>query len=426
MQDMTKRPPKSEQRVTEMTPARIVFAVSLVAIGLFAGILVGYALYPVVAARVPNIPNPQATETAVSTTSLAPTTPPDAAVTPFPSPTLGATVMEQRSTPPPPTAASTAVALEFSEGSFEYGRSANDNPLVAYRLGNGPSARLIVGAIHGGYELNTAELVSETLEYYQTNPDQIPPSVTLYLVPVANPDGAVAGTDAVVGRMNGHGVDLNRNWDYQHQITATHGTREVSAGEYAFSEPETDTLRQLIESARIELVIFYHSAYGGVVFSGAEPENSATRQLADMLASEIGYGYRHMTEGIPGQITTGDSIDWLSAKKGIAGAEIELTTHGSILGTPEYDANLQGIQAFLEWEIPGVGPASSGEEGDTVYTVQKGDTIYAIISHLCDSELSLQEYVDLAARIVEVNQLADVDDVYPGQELTILGCDGDE
>ena len=88
-------------------------------------------------------------------------------------------------------------------------------------------------------EWNTTVLVEEILSTLQHDPELIPPDVTLYVIPCANPDGAAAGTDAIHGRVNGNNVDLNRNWDYQHQPVATHEKRPVSGGERAFSEPET-------------------------------------------------------------------------------------------------------------------------------------------------------------------------------------------
>jgi hypothetical protein len=63
---------------------------------------------------------------------------------------------------------------------------------------------------------------------------------------------------------------LNRNWDYQWQMTATHGMRVVSAGSYPFSEPETAALRDFILLNDVELVIFYHSAMGVVFLWGRQ------------------------------------------------------------------------------------------------------------------------------------------------------------
>lgn len=231
---------------------------------------------------------------------------------------------------------------------FVFGQSAGGRDLVVYRLGAGSSVRAIIGGLHGGYEANTVRLVNHALEYLRASPSTIPKNVTLYVVPLANPDGFAAGTDAVYGRMNANGVDLNRNWDYRWQKTATHGTRPVSAGDFAFSEPETAALRDLILTRDIEMVIFYHSSLGKV-FPAAEADGTATAELAKMMAQVT--GYRYAPEGVPGQITTGDAIDWLSTQ-GITAIEIELATHQDM----EWERNLPGLLAFLNWAVPGGAP----------------------------------------------------------------------
>jgi len=200
--------------------------------------------------------------------------------------------------------------------------------------------RIIVGGIHGGYEWNTVVLISETLTYLQENPSLVPDDVTLYVIPCANPDGYAAGTDREHGRMNGNGVDLNRNWGYDWQPAVTHGARPVDAGAYAFSEPETAALRDLILARDVEAAIFYHSAMARV-FYGAERDQSATYELAQIVSEATGYP---IATGVPRQITTGDAIDWMSAQ-GLAGIEVELTTHDGI----EWERNLQGLLAFLNW-----------------------------------------------------------------------------
>jgi len=225
-----------------------------------------------------------------------------------------------------------------------YGWSVEGRPLVAYRLGDGPVARALVGGIHGGYEWNTTALMSKTLEYFASRRDQIPPELTLYVVPLANPDGAAAGTDRVHGRMNANRVDLNRNWDYQWQMTATHGTWPVFAGAHPFSEPETTALREFILDRQIDATVFYHSA-AGEVYSGAGAEASQTVALAKWLAQQT--GYRYAPEGIPGQITTGNSIDWLT-HQGITAVEVELSTHETL----DWEINLRGLRAFLYWNLP--------------------------------------------------------------------------
>lgn len=225
---------------------------------------------------------------------------------------------------------------------FEIGRSAEDRPIMAYRFGDGPVKRALIGGIHGGYELNTIQLMSETIGFLGTNPGEIPDHVTLFIVPMMNPDGFFGGRDRINGRLNGNRVDLNRNWDYQWSEQAWHGRWPVSGGVMPFSEPETRAIRQFIFDEEIDAVIFYHSAFGAV-FSGANRDVSASEALAKMVAGVT--GYRYEPDGIPGQIMTGNAIDWLTGQ-GIDAIEIELTNHRDI----DWLQNLRGIRAFLNWK----------------------------------------------------------------------------
>ncbi len=180
------------------------------------------------------------------------------------------------------------------------------------------------------------------MRYLQENPTLVPNGVTLYVIPCANPDGYAIGR-GLDGRVNGNGVDLNRNWDYRWQPTATHGTRPVDAGTFPFSEPETAALRDFVLEQGVEATIFYHSAMAQV-FYGAEKDRSATYALAMVVSEATGYD---IAAGVPGQITTGDAIDWMSAQ-GLAGVEVELTNHEDI----DWERNLQGLLAFLNWTPP--------------------------------------------------------------------------
>jgi hypothetical protein len=91
-------------------------------------------------------------------------------------------------------------------------------------------------------------------------------------------------------------------------------------------------------------VIFYHSAFAAV-FSGANRTRSETEPLARRIARATGYRYR--PDGIPGQVTTGDSIDWLT-EQGIDAIEVELTDHSAT----DLAQNLRGLRAFLTWSLP--------------------------------------------------------------------------
>jgi len=307
-------------------------------------------------------------------------------------------------TSPTPTRAAAPVAAPLFEGPIVYGVSYGGRALTAYRMGNGPSARAIVGGIHGGYEWNTVDLVSKTLTYLTQDPSLVPSEVTLYLIPCMNPDGYAAGTDPVRARMNDRGVDLNRNWDYQWQATATHGARPVSAGTEPFSEPETAALRDLIVSRRVESAVFYHSALAKI-FVGADITRSASLELARVMSQATGYPLS--LEGVPGQITTGDAVDWLSTQ-GIAAIEVELTTHQDI----EWERNRRGLLAFLNWSIPGGAPVKTpvSTTGQFItYTVQPGDTPWSIATR---HKISVED-------LLRANGLTNKDYILPGQPLRI-------
>jgi len=259
--------------------------------------------------------------------------------------TLSSPILTPTVTPvpkPTSTAAPTSAPSFFGDPET-IGTSVQGRPLVVYRLGTGPIKRALIGAIHGGYEWNTAELMTATLKHLRDQPDLIPPELTLYILPIANPDGYAAGTDPIVARMNGNGVDLNRNWDYRWRMRATHGTRPVSAGTEPFSEPETRAIRDFVVGHKIEAVIIYHSAYSAV-FQGAGVMTSKTVELAKLIAQAT--GYRYAPEGVPGQITTGNAIDYLTVH-GIDAIEVELATHHDL----DWERNLRGIVAFLTWNL---------------------------------------------------------------------------
>jgi hypothetical protein len=229
------------------------------------------------------------------------------------------------------------------EGPLVYGRSFDGHDLKAYRIGTGPIAKAAIGGIHGGYEWNSMALVAALLSRMRSEPGIVPAQVSLYLIPLANPDGMRAGANVLEGRFNGNGVDLNRNWDYKWRRYGTHAGVRVSAGKRPFSEPETASLRDFIISRRIQDVIFYHSS-GALVFSGADASASRTVELARLLSSFTGYHYA--PEGIPWDLTSGDAIDWLSSQ-GINAVEVELSTHHSL----DWEQNWPAFVAFLYWDL---------------------------------------------------------------------------
>jgi predicted deacylase len=224
------------------------------------------------------------------------------------------------------------------------GFSVEGRPIEVTRFGQGPTVRLIVAGIHGGSEANTTSLARELAEHLALHPEGLPANVTLYILPLLNPDGAAraAGPD---GRTNAHGVDLNRNWPAlwmpQWDRSGCWDLAPTTGGDGPASEPETMSLIQFVSAAKIDALISYHSAALGI-FPGGQPPQSRSLALAKALAAVSDYPYPPVDTGCG---FTGQLIDW-AADNGIAAVDIELHNHRDI----DLELNLAILRAFLDWE----------------------------------------------------------------------------
>jgi predicted deacylase len=241
---------------------------------------------------------------------------------------------------------------------IEIGRSAGGLAIEAYRFGRGPARLVLIGGIHGGYEWNTVLLAYAVVDYYRAHAAEIPPSITLDIVPAANPDGQllVVGktgpfapadigvntpANTLAGRFNRNGVDLNRNWDCDWAPVAHWRSRQVSGGTAPFSEAETAALRAFLSAPAPDGVVFWHSAAGGVFAGGCRARFAGADALAAVFAQGSGYPFRTSFASYP---VTGDAADWL-AREGIAAIAVELNNHDDL----DMAQNLGGIKAILAY-----------------------------------------------------------------------------
>ncbi len=245
------------------------------------------------------------------------------------------------------------------------GTSVDGREIQAYRFGTGERRIIYIGALHGGYEWNTALLSYELVDYLTANPGSIPGNISVVVIPVANPDGLakVVGTSerfnsadapqfdyadkvsindpVVAGRFNANGVDINRNFDCNWQAKAIWRTNQINAGTKPFSEPESAALRDFLLAEKPVAVVFFHSASNGVYTSFCE--GSPLPGTVELLAAySKASGYARFDE-YPYYEVTGDAADWL-ATKGIPAITAELKTHDMI----EWEKNLAGIKAMFE------------------------------------------------------------------------------
>ena len=218
------------------------------------------------------------------------------------------------------------------------GTSAGGRTLELYSFGDGPVEILFAGGIHGGLEWNTVILAYQALDYFHAQPEMVPDSVTLHIVPVANPDGLFRATgkegrfneadlrgDLREARFNENGVDLNRNWSCNWEPAAVWNQRAVDPGSAPFSEPETRALRDLVLELSPAAVVFWHSVWGIVVPGECEPGHQAAVELAHVYAEATGY----RVQGFGSYRVTGGASDWLTAR-GIAGVTVELRDHRGV------------------------------------------------------------------------------------------------
>jgi hypothetical protein len=248
--------------------------------------------------------------------------------------------------------------IETGKSVVAIGKSAEDKDIVAYRYGTGDTEVLFVGGTHGGYSWNTALLGYQLVEYFDANPDVVPANVTASVIPVLNPDGLekVAGTygkfsasdvtatdsQKVTARFNANNVDLNRNFDCDWESVGTWQSREVDGGDSAFSEPESQAIKNYIERYGIDSAIVYYSSAGGVFASSCHNGIlSETRDLTNAYADASGYP---AYEEFDFYEITGDMVNWM-AKMQIPAISVLLTDHTNT----EWSKNLKGIQAVLNY-----------------------------------------------------------------------------
>lgn len=142
---------------------------------------------------------------------------------------------------------------------------------------------LFIGGVHGD-EPEGVELSTKLLSWLQKNNTEKVRS--WILVPCLNKDGYSTGQ-----RINGRGVDLNRNFPSP-DWTAEAKAPRYYPGPYPESEIETQLVTFLIETYKPECVVHFHSWEPCVVYTGHLGLNFA-QTIAEgtgyRVAEDIGY-----------------------------------------------------------------------------------------------------------------------------------------
>jgi hypothetical protein len=236
-----------------------------------------------------------------------------------------------------------ATTAHAEPASFSIGSTQGGDQLLVHQLGSGAKRVLILGGQHGGPERNTVELTEALLDYFSSNPEELPSGIELNFLPRANPDGLATGSRQFIS-----GVDPNRNWggaEWQADAFDSNARfREGLGGFEPFSEQETRALADWVLAVRPALVINYHSA-GGFMFG---PRDGFAGELATIYADTSGYswpggGGAGGGGGSPLAYRASGSMNSWLRQSSIAAILVELSTPWY----PEIDRNLAAVKAVL-------------------------------------------------------------------------------
>ncbi len=269
------------------------------------------------------------------------------------------------------------------------GGSVEGRPLLALRIGGGAGTTpmLVNGTQHAREWI--AAMVStcvaeRLLEGYATDSAirEFVDATELWVVPVVNPDGyQYAWSSDRYWRKNrrgGHGVDLNRNFSVAFGGAGSSNQKrsEIYRGEYAFSEPETQALRDLVRREAIALHVDFH-AYGQLVLHPwnytAAPAKQRDRYAAigDRIVSAIfaTHGTRYtLKAGAQLYPAAGTMSDWMHGEATATSFTIELRPKGGsgfVLPPEQIRPSCdEGLAAVLELRAAhGRTPAAQGGTG---------------------------------------------------------------
>jgi len=212
----------------------------------------------------------------------------------------------------------------------------------------------------------------------------------IWIVPLVNPDGLEYSIHFYRywrknRRNNGdgtYGIDLNRNYGYQWGIdnigSSPYTFSDTYRGPSAFSEPETQAVRDLFAQRNFTSLISYHSFSQVILYPwGYTDQPSTDDLLLEQIATDMStqmqavngniYGFMQAGEGF--YLTNGDTTDWSYGVYGIPSFTIELPPadrlQGEFFNAEEaiqtiFDENLPAMLYLIDWSIlnssPGVNP----------------------------------------------------------------------
>lgn len=295
---------------------------------------------------------------------------------------------------------------------IQIGRSLEGRPIFAVKISDHPGLdeqdepEVLFTALHHAREPESLSCLLYFMEHLLQGYGKVP-EVTylvdhrqLWFVPVVNPDGYVYNelTNPSGGGLwrknrrsnaNGsYGVDLNRNygymWGFDDFGSSSLGEDETYRGASAFSEPETQAIKNFVEKHNFVTVLNYHSFHNALIFpwgyqNAPTPHQRIFRDLSHYMTR-----LNHYLTGTSFQvlqyITNGEACDWMYGSSPLKDRTLAMVTEagGQLDGfwpAPErivpiarenYESSLSlawaagGYPVVWEWKTADASAATNG------------------------------------------------------------------
>lgn len=191
---------------------------------------------------------------------------------------------------------------------FSIGLSSEMRDIPCIKIGNGDRSAVFAAAFHG-LEYLTSPALCDFAEKF-LNAVNFHSRVTVYIIPMINPDGVEIAVHGLNPRMpyhkdiietigiipyrkvwqaNAAGVDINHNFDADWRSIEDKPSPTKYGGLYPESEPETRALVKLLKKTEPELFIAFHSQGKEIYYDFNGMENQFAKSNAKTAAEICGY-----------------------------------------------------------------------------------------------------------------------------------------
>ncbi len=236
---------------------------------------------------------------------------------------------------------------------FSIGKSLSGRDILAFKLGCGARRLFLSGAYHGTEHLTAKVLIDFAGDVARGNvSDTLLDDISLYIVPMVNPDGNEIAAGGVYWQANARGVDINHNfdalWELSRSALSDAGFGEPSPtkypGTFPESEPETRAVADFTRHNRFDAVMALHSQ-GMVIyydFCGIVPIGTYDY----LTAFESGGAYRRAEAA--GTAVYGGFKDWFIKAFRRPGFTIEIGSGVNPLPLSDFDIIYKEVSPILK------------------------------------------------------------------------------